>query len=199
MHNNVNLSDITEFSYQTFVSNASAAAAHLTVTVQLQVDLDGNGTRDTTMVFEPVYSVTTQGAVVKGQWQSWDLDAGTWWFTTDTVFGGAFNSFVPWANVVAAYPNAKIVQWFAGHPAGSGVQLVAGQNSYGPPWTNFDGNADALIINTAAASVTYDFELYSAPQTKDDCKKGGWMTFNPPPPHGPFKNQGDCVSYFNKQ
>jgi hypothetical protein len=31
------------------------------------------------------------------------------------------------------------------------------------------------------------------PVTKDDCKKGGWQTFVGAP--GPFKNQGDCVSY----
>ncbi len=33
-------------------------------------------------------------------------------------------------------------------------------------------------------------ETTSAPTTKDDCKNGGWQTFNPP-----FKNQGDCVSF----
>jgi hypothetical protein len=33
-------------------------------------------------------------------------------------------------------------------------------------------------------------ETTSAPTTKDDCKNGGWQTFDPP-----FKNQGDCVSY----
>jgi hypothetical protein len=30
--------------------------------------------------------------------------------------------------------------------------------------------------------------------TKDDCKGGGWQNFPSPP--GPFKNQGQCVSYF---
>jgi hypothetical protein len=33
-------------------------------------------------------------------------------------------------------------------------------------------------------------ETTSAPTTKDDCKNGGWQTFDPP-----FKNQGDCVSF----
>lgn len=31
------------------------------------------------------------------------------------------------------------------------------------------------------------------PTTKDDCKKGGWQSYTSAP--GPFKNQGDCVSY----
>src|SRR5260221_822083 len=30
--------------------------------------------------------------------------------------------------------------------------------------------------------------------TKDQCKNGGWKTNFPP---GTFKNQGDCVSFFN--
>lgn len=29
---------------------------------------------------------------------------------------------------------------------------------------------------------------------KDQCKNGGWRDFTGPP--GPFKNQGDCVSFF---
>jgi N-acetylneuraminic acid mutarotase len=33
--------------------------------------------------------------------------------------------------------------------------------------------------------------------TKDDCKKGGWATIGFPP--GPFRNQGQCVSYFAHQ
>lgn len=32
-----------------------------------------------------------------------------------------------------------------------------------------------------------------APQSKDDCKHGGYLKFSPPA--GPFKNQGQCVSY----
>ncbi len=35
--------------------------------------------------------------------------------------------------------------------------------------------------------------LVGPPANKDECKKGGWMTFNNPS----FKNQGQCVSYTN--
>jgi hypothetical protein len=31
------------------------------------------------------------------------------------------------------------------------------------------------------------------PTSKDQCKNGGWKSFNNPT----FKNQGQCVSYFN--
>lgn len=43
---------------------------------------------------------------------------------------------------------------------------------------------DNVMIN----STTYTFE------SADACKKGGWQQFTSSP--GPFKNQGDCVSYF---
>ena len=47
------------------------------------------------------------------------------------------------------------------------------------------------IDNTTINSTLYDYEFTS----KDDCKNGGWKTNFIYPP-GPFKNQGDCVSYF---
>jgi hypothetical protein len=43
---------------------------------------------------------------------------------------------------------------------------------------------DNVMIN----STTYTFE------NANSCKKGGWQQFTASP--GPFKNQGDCVSYF---
>ena len=42
----------------------------------------------------------------------------------------------------------------------------------------------------ALDNVSVD-EVLTSPTTKDQCKNGGWMTFNNPT----FKNQGDCVSY----
>jgi YVTN family beta-propeller protein len=32
-----------------------------------------------------------------------------------------------------------------------------------------------------------------APESKEECKHGGYLKFGPPA--GPFKNQGQCVSY----
>ena len=50
---------------------------------------------------------------------------------------------------------------------------------------------------TGSNSVSHDFVLYTAPTSKEQCKNGGWMTFNPNRPAGPFKNQGDCIQYVN--
>ena len=49
---------------------------------------------------------------------------------------------------------------------------------------------DNVMINT----TTYTFEEDVVRGDKDKCKKGGWKDFTSSP--GPFKNQGDCVSYF---
>lgn len=47
-----------------------------------------------------------------------------------------------------------------------------------------------------ADNVMINDDLYTF-EDKDSCKKGGWQDFTSAP--GPFKNQGQCVSYFAKQ
>lgn len=39
------------------------------------------------------------------------------------------------------------------------------------------------------------FDVLCQPQTKDECKNGGWRQFNEPPPGLGFKNQGQCVAF----
>ena len=150
-HSGLLLSALTAFRYSTYVSPSSLAAPHLTTAINLYVDLDGNGTRDTTMVFEPVYA-TLQGPVVQGVWQEWDaLTAeNSWWYTSN--FGAltnAQNEFKPLSHYIGLFPNAKIVNW-GGAP---GMNFVSGQNS-GGIWTNYDGNVDKVVVNGS----TYDFE-----------------------------------------
>lgn len=150
-HNGVLLSDITDLRYSTFVSNSSTAASHLATAIDIYVDLDGNGTRDTTLVFEPVYA-TLQGPVVKGVWQQWDTltSENTWWYTAPfgplTMNG---NQFKPLSYYIGLFPNARIVD-FGCDP---GFQFVSGQSS-GGIWAGFDGNIDNLIFNVDQ----YDFE-----------------------------------------
>jgi hypothetical protein len=50
--------------------------------------------------------------------------------------------------------------------------------------SNAGGNFDNFVLTDEAA-----------PSSKDECKKGGWETFTNPS----FKNQGQCVSYVQKQ
>jgi hypothetical protein len=72
----------------------------------------------------------------------------------------------------------------------------------------FSVNACGFVPGTYAATITFtntsggqgnttrNATLTVRPGTKDDCKKGGWKKFTCAP--GPFKNQGQCVSYFAK-
>jgi hypothetical protein len=75
-----------------------------------------------------------------------------------------------------------------------------------PPVTvTFSLNACGLSPGTYPATITFTdtssgptrtATLTVNPGTKDDCKDGGWQKFTCSP--GPFKNQGQCVSYFAK-
>jgi hypothetical protein len=72
--------------------------------------------------------------------------------------------------------------------SGSSVTDIFVVSDNGP-----SGSQTVLIDNTDVNSTLYDYEFAS----KEDCKKGGWQKFTFPP--GPFKNQGQCVSYFAHQ
>lgn len=54
-----------------------------------------------------------------------------------------------------------------------------------------DGYYDNIVVDTTSGITTYDFEPALTPVSKDECKNGGWMTFNTPE----FKNQGQCVAF----
>ena len=88
-----------------------------------------------------------------------------------TQLGGAY--YMPWAAVQTAYGSYPIV----------GIQVV--NDSY---W--FAGTQTTLFDNVQINNATFTFE------NADSCKKNGWMQFTAAP--GPFKNQGQCVSYFAK-
>lgn len=56
---------------------------------------------------------------------------------------------------------------------------------------DLDGYYDNVVVDLDSGVTTYDFEPVIEPLTKNECKKGGWMTFT----QFMFKNQGQCVSY----
>jgi YVTN family beta-propeller protein len=59
----------------------------------------------------------------------------------------------------------------------------------------------ATVTNTVSTIPVglgpFAFGIFIPNPTKDTCKDGGWRRFVSFP--GPFKNQGQCVSYFAKQ
>lgn len=59
------------------------------------------------------------------------------------------------------------------------------------------GNQTVLADNVVINNMTYTFEP-TREEAKQMCKNGGYETFNGQNgTPGPFKNQGECVSYFN--
>jgi hypothetical protein len=181
-HIGTQLSDIDAISYATYRS-----AGSLQQVAALNIEVDVNGTAPggfTTLVFEPVYN-TNQGAVVSGQWQTWDAYNGgnaIWWSSKVIPGVCAFTCYVSWSDIVAANPDAVIV-------GGFGVN----QGSGNPGLTT---SIDALKLGINGDVVTYNFEPYRVAQTADDCKNGGWKQVKRADGSA-FKNQGDCIQYVN--
>ncbi len=85
-----------------------------------------------------------------------------------------------WASALAKYGTHEV----------TGIQLVADGS-----WAVAGGIQTVQVDNVTINTTTYTFEAEVVnPNDKEKCKKGGWQDFESSP--GPFKNQGDCVSYF---
>lgn len=102
------------------------------------------------------------------------------WLNTGNLVGGLIDTtqlggtfYDTWANAVASYGSKTV----------TGIQLVADAG-----WAFTDGTQTVVVDNVQINSTTYTFESAAS------CKGGGWQNFSSAP--GPFRNQGDCVSYF---
>ena len=184
---NLPLSGVNDLSYYT---KQNAGPIHADPSYQLLVELDGvvtpgDPTGFTTFVYEP-YQKDGEGTVptiVPGVWQSWDVDTGQFWssrsFTDGTcsVSSGAGGPpFYSLAALKVACPNAVAI--------GFGVNI----GSFNP---GYDVYTDGVTFN----ETTYDFQYPVGPPTsKDECKNGGWESFDTP---RAFKNQGDCNQFVN--
>lgn len=176
---NVPLSSNLELSYQTKQVSGPPTADP---SYQLVLDLDGNGTPDTTLVYEPYWN----GTVNPGAWQYWDVTSGQFW-SSKTVTDGSCSltagsggaPFYTLADVAKMCPNAVVL--------GFGVNI----GSYNP---NYVVETDAVDFN----GTTYNFELTNTPTSKEQCKNGGYQNLTDDNGNA-FPNQGQCVSYFNHQ
>jgi hypothetical protein len=101
-----------------------------------------------------------------------DLLEAALFVDTSQLPGGTF--YDTWASALAKYGTLTV----------SGIQLVSDN-------TNQIVLVDNVMIN--ATTFTFESDVVD-PSDKERCKNGGWEDFTAAP--GPFKNQGDCVSYF---
>ena len=200
-YNGVKLTSLTALNYSTYVQQFVDGQAPY---ILLNIDLNGDGVFDVDsgpddqIFFEPAYQTAVffpsnpQPAVALNTWQSWDALNGGWWSVKGTNGATPGTGVKSLAAYGAGYPNAAIINTSTG---AGGFRVATGCG--GGAWTNFKGNADEVTIGVGGNTTTYDFELHSAPTSAGQCKNGGWQTFNPSPPRGPFKNQGDCIQYVN--
>lgn len=96
-----------------------------------------------------------------------------------TQLGGTF--YQPYASVQATYGSYQVLD----------ISLVTDAG-----WA-VGGNQTVLFDNTDIDGTVYTFEP-NVPTSKDQCKQGGWQNLENANGQ-PFKNQGQCVSYFNHQ
>ena len=173
-------SALTSFSYQFFIDPASvdgaAGAQNFYVNVYVDDSSNGIGTfAGGTGFYDCRYDSVPSSGLVNG------------WTTN------SFNQSSTWTNIGDRTGSCPAT--LAGLAAGSTVRFVAlngGQSTSTD--AGLKGGYDNVVITVGADTTTYDFEPAVGPPTeKDQCKKGGWMTFNSPS----FPDQGTCVSYVN--
>ena len=102
------------------------------------------------------------------------------WDTAQLAAGTQCNT---WAGTLALFGSSVI----------TGIQLVV-DSSWNAAATGGDGEQTTLVDNVRINNQTFTFDEAAEPSDKERCKNGGWRDFTSAP--GPFKNQGDCVSFF---
>lgn len=123
-------------------------------------------------------------------------------------FAVANSNFTINDNNISGNATAGIVVELGGYSGGAG-SLNAENNWWGSSTgptiaSNPGGTGDAIVdpdgvvdftpFLTSVQGLPCPTPVVGPPTNKDQCKNGGWMTFNTP---RKFKNQGDCVSYTN--
>lgn len=107
-----------------------------------------------------------------------DLLEAALFVDTSQLPGGTF--YDTWASALTKYGTHTV----------TGIQLVADGG-----WAVTGGTQTVQVDNVMINTTIFTFEAEVVdPNDKEKCKKGGWQDFTSSP--GPFKNQGDCVSYF---
>lgn len=171
------LSAVTDLSYYT--KQIAPAGAVADASYQLPVYLKGTS-GFSTLVFEP-YQNPSQGAIVSGVWQKWDVDAGLFWSTQTAVCSGGTINGTPGgpanytlSQIKAICPSAAVL--------GFGVNIGSNNPSY-------QVRVDGLTFN----DTTYDFEtaVVAPPTTFSQCLSNGYLTFNSPR----FNTQNQCLVY----
>ncbi len=184
---NAPLSSVTEASYYTKqVSGTSVADPSYQLVMCLSGGTIAAGTCGfSTLVFEP-YQNPLMGPIVPKAWQKWNVATGLFWSTrtvtcsNGTVVGtpgGPANYTI--SDIQAMCPSAVVI--------GFGVNIGTNNPGYIVETDGFNFNG-----------TIYDFQITNPPTSKDQCKDGGFANLTDAQGNT-FRNQGQCVSFFENQ
>ena len=141
-----NLSDLGGLLYRAYRSSASTGPKNQLPSMQISIDANGGTLADggfTTLVFEPVYQPVNDA--FEDTWQRWDAFAGgdaIWWSTRPIPGAQTQSTYVPIKTIVAANPNAKILQLVINQGSGNGGLRSA---------------VDGIDLKLGTTSTTFDF------------------------------------------
>ena len=136
---------------------------------QVNVTTPSNGTKNIFVYLGPAPNYTL---CPPGIWSNTgNLAAPTNLVDASQIGGGQYETF---ADVQAAYGSYPV----------TGIQLVV--DGF---WSQTGGVQTALVDNVVINNAIFTFD-------KEQCKDGGWQTALRVD-GSPFKNQGDCIQYFN--
>ena len=172
------VADLTSFSYDFYIDAASPGgvgdANHFYLNIY--VDSAANGIGTVATFYDCRYdSVPSVGAV--GAWSTHTVTQGSTWTNVASPLAGCPST------LGALPPGSKILF----------VVLNGGQSNSSD--AGLQGGYDKVVVTSPSGATTYDFEpLVGPPTNKDQCKDGGWSSFDLP---RKFKNQGDCIQFVN--
>ena len=174
--------DLTTLSTDFNVTDDSCGGGSPRIQVRVDTDNDGISNGSVRIALGP--SPNFIGCITG--WQNTgnlvgNTDAGRYDYS---VFGGS--PFTTYSNAPASVTAGKVVSVF-----------VVVDGSWSAAATLGDGEQTVLVDNTVVNGNVFDYEVVPEPPvliSPDDCKKDGWKTLL----GEDFKNQGQCVSYFQK-
>jgi hypothetical protein len=146
------LADLTELKYSTYV------VQNAPTNMVIQIDVNGDDTKDFNIFYEPREN-NNGNTLELNRWQQWNALAGNWHVEVATVpIPQTLTQACTIAQIVAAFPNARIIDTEPMGHNGEGVRFTIG----GTPASLFANTIsyfDALIIGTRNErhSTLFDF------------------------------------------
>jgi hypothetical protein len=150
------VADLTSLGYWTYMAKNNGQQFPI-LTLNINYSGGTSTTVDDTLFLEPPYqnpvdgnpTCPDQGKTVLNTWQQWDALHGCWWSNTGN-FGNPGTGVLPLSVLLAAHPNATVV-----NSSGiGGLRVFVGEAS---PTDSFQGNVDLLTIAVKNVGITYNF------------------------------------------